>query len=240
VFGTDAARLDTSETLHNLDNNWGEYYEKNKDVIDTGGFIASSLVPGTLAVKGLKLLQTGNASGVMGRVLGYTTRMESTHLNDAVKELAVEGGTVFSQINKAKTASIAWGAADNVLQAAAFEIGVVASMKASPLLDNDSWGDIAKDVATMSLVGGAVGGAIGGIFTNRLFKDAGKLVDKEVRKYDVLANPGKIALEKGDDAYSIVDAIFALPKEVGDSRIKLAHGRKGILDELDIEQLLDR
>lgn len=240
VFGTEFTRADTSETLHNLDASWGDYYDKHKDIADVGGFIASSLIPGTLAVKGLKLLQTGNAAGAVGRVLGYTTRMESAYLNTALKELATEGGTVFSQINKAKAASIAWGTADNVLQTAAFEIGVTASMKASPILDNKSWGDIASDFATTSLIGGAIGGAIGGIFTNRLFKDAGKLVDKESRKYDVLLNPGKLALEKGDDSYSIIDAIFSLPKEVGSTEIKLSHGRKDILDTLDVSSLLDR
>lgn len=240
VFGTEISRADTSETLFNLDASWGDYYEKNKEVVDTGGFILSSLVPGTLAVKGLKLLQTGNSAGAVGRVLGFTNRMESAYLNTALKELAVEGGTVFSQINKAKAASIAWGTADAVLQTAAFEIGVAASMKASPMLDDKSWKDIASDIATTSIIGGAVGGAIGGIFTNRLFKDAGKLIDKEARKYDVLGNPGRLDIEKGDDAYSIIDSIFALPKEVGDSRIKLSHGRAGILDELDVSQLMDR
>lgn len=240
VFGTNLERADTAETLYSLDQSWGDYYEKNKEIVDVGGFIASSLIPGTVAVKGLKAAQAGNFGGSMGRVLGYTNRMESAYLNTALKELAVEGGTVFSRINSAKSASIAWGVADNVLQAAAFEVGVAASMKASPILDDKSWSDIASDIAYTSVIGGAIGGAIGGIFTNRLFKDAGKLVDKESRKYDVLINPGRIDLEKGDDAYSIIDAIFSLPKEVGTSQVTLGHGRKGVTEVLDLSGLLDR
>lgn len=242
VFGTSYERADTSATLHDLDQNWGDYYDQHKQVADAAGFIASSLIPGTLAVKGLKLLQAGNAAGAVGRVLGYTNRMESAYLNDALTQLATEGGTVFSQLNKAKSASIAWGVADNVLQTAAFEVGVTASMKASPMLDNESWTDIAHDIAITSLTGGAVGGAIGGIFTNRLFKDAGKLVDKEVMKYNLAGNPGAIALEKGDSTYSIIDSLFSLPKEVLNPVIKLNHGRAadGVLDKLDLTSLLNR
>lgn len=243
VFGTTFERADTSETLHNLDTNWGDYYDKNKDVADAGGFIAASLLPGTIAVKGLKLLQAGNAAGAVGRVLGYTTRMESSYLKTALTELTEQGGTVFSQINKAKASSIAWGVADNVLQAAAFETGVVASMKASPMLDEKSWGDIGHDLVTNALVGGAIGGALGGIFTNRLFNDAGKLVDKELRKVDVLGNLGKRALEVGDNAYSIVDSLMELPKAVGETKLQLAPaGRLGKGEDgiFDLTPLLDR
>lgn len=240
VFGTTLERADTLETLNNVDVSWGDYYQKNKEVIDVGGFIASSLIPGTLAVKGLKMAQAGNFGGATGRILGYTTVKEAQYLNASLRELATEGGTIFTRINVNKAASIGWGVADNVLQAAAFEIGVAASMKASPILDEKSWSDISKDIATTSLIGGAIGGAIGGIFTNKLLKDAGKAVDKEARKYDVLENIGKLNLEKGDEAYSIVDALFKLPTEVLQSKVKLTHGRAGIMDELDVSGLMDR
>lgn len=237
VFGTQIERADTSETLNKLDSSWGDYYEKNKAVADTGGFIAASLIPGTLAVKGLKLVQVGNAAGVMGRVLGASTRLESAYLDTALTELSTQGGTVFSQINTAKTASIAWGAADQVLQAAAFQIGVAASMKASPMLDNESWTDIGKDIVTQSLIGGAIGGALGGIFTNKLVKNAGLMLDKEVSKYNLYGNPGNVAIEAGDRANSIIDSLFALPKEVTSTQLKLNPNSDKLYD---ITPLLDR
>lgn len=238
VFGTSLERADTLETLNNVDTSWGDYYTKNKEIIDVGGFVVSSLIPGTLAIKGLKMAQAGNFGGATGRILGYTTVQEAKYLNAALTDLATEGGTIFTRINTNKIASIAWGTADNVLQTAAFEIGVAASMKASPILDDKSWTDIAHDIATTSVIGGAVGGAIGGVFTNRLLKDAGKVVDKESRKYDVLENLGALSVEKGDEAYSIVDSIFKLPKEVLDTKLALNPREPDKL--FDLTPLLDR
>lgn len=240
VFDRQIERFDTAETLSKVDSSWADYYTANKDVIDTVGFVAGSLLPGTLAVKGLKLLQTGNSAGAIGKVLGYTTRMESHYLNKALKELAVEGGTVFTQINKAKAASIAWGVADNVLTTAAFEIGVAASMSASPLLEGKSLSDMSHDIVVNAAFGGVVGGAIGGIMTNKLVKDAGKLIDTKQRGFDRLADIGQLNISAGDNAYSIVDAVMQLPREALDTTIKLTHGRKGIRDTLDVTGLMDK
>lgn len=59
VFQTETEKADTAETLTNLDRDWGSYYEENKGAIDVGGFVLGSLVPGSLAVKGLKAVQAG-------------------------------------------------------------------------------------------------------------------------------------------------------------------------------------
>ena len=53
----DGEHVDTEEQLRNYDTQWGDYYNDNKSTIDFTGFVLGSIVPGTLAVKGLKLAQ---------------------------------------------------------------------------------------------------------------------------------------------------------------------------------------
>lgn len=240
VFGTTYDRADTAQALSQLDDNWGDYYQQHQGAIDVGGFIAGSLVPGTLAVKGLKMAQAGEALGAFSRVVGYSTKMENAYLNKALVELGTEGGTVFQRINTAKLASIAWGTADNVLQTAAFETAAALAMKSSPMLDNEDWKHISWDILTSSLTGGLIGGGINGLLTNRLLKDAGKLVEGKQRIYDRMANPGALDLAFGDKAFAISDTITDLPKEVFDPVVKLTHGREGLKDSLDLTGLLEK
>lgn len=240
VTGSNFERADTAETLDRLDSNYGDYYKQNKAAIDVAGFVAGSLVPGTLAVKGLKLLQAGETAGIFGRTLGYAAGKEKYYLNEALKDLEIAGGTVFQRINENKLASMAWGVADNVLQTAAFETAVAVSMKASPMLDKEDWSHIGWDVITTSILGGVAGGALQAIFTNKLVKDAGKLVEAKQREADILKDIGKTDLGVGDKAFSLSEAILSLPKEVFEPTVKLTHGRKGITDTLDLTGLLDK
>lgn len=222
-FGADIERADTVKTLNQIDNSWGDYYQQNKGAIDVAGFIGASLVPGGLAVKGLKMVQAGGTAGAFSRVLGYAANKEAIYLNKALSELAVEGGTVFTRINGAKVASMAWGTADAALQVAAFETAAAITMKSSPLLENESWKHIGWDVITSSVFGGALGGGINALLTNRLVKQVGTQVESKQRFADRVAGVGNLNISVGDKAYSIVDAVMALPKEMLDTKITLKH-----------------
>lgn len=240
VFDTHAERADVAKTLGQVDANWANYYTERKDVIDVAGFVAGSLIPGTLAIKGLKLAQAGAMGGAFRSVLGFTSTAENAYLDKALGELAISGGTVFTRINNAKTASIAWGTADQVLQMAAYETATALTMKASPMLDNEDWSSIAHDGIKNAIIGGAIGGGINALFTSKLLRDAGKLVEGKQRALDVLDNPGKVGLSFGDNAYAIADAVMKLPAEAVDPIIKLAkHGRAGVRETLDVSGLLD-
>ena len=230
VFGTTAARADTLQSLEDIDRGWASYYKENKGVIDLAGFVAGSFVPGLLAIKGLKLAQAGAMGGAFSRTLGYTASRETFYLNKAVQELAVEGGTVFTRINSAKLSAMAWGTADSTLQMAAFEIATAITMKASPILDNEDWKDIAWDGVKNTLLGGVIGGGISALLTNRLIKDSGKLIANRQRLYDHLDDAGQVDLKYGDRAFQITDAIAALPREVLDGTIDFGKLDKRLSD----------
>lgn len=214
LFGTELDDIDTARVLDDVNANWGRYYEENKGVIDTVGFIGGAFIPGGLAVKGLNVARNGTSLGAFGNALGYTTRKQASYLKAALDDLANTGTDVFTTLNKNKLASMAYGAADNVLQAAVFESAAALAMNQNPLLVNENWSDISWDIVKTSLAGGLIGGGIEALWTNKIVRDAGKLVEKGARKYDSLEAMEKMGMAFGDEAFSLMDSVLALPKQV--------------------------
>lgn len=230
VFNTEAERADTLRTLQQFNDNWAQYYKENKDLVDTTGFVVGSVVPGTLGMKALRLAQEGAVGGAMQRVFGFTSTRKAMYLESALKDVAQEGGTVFNSINKNKLLSMAWGTADQSLNVAAYEIATALTMKSSPLLEKEEWKDVIWDITKTSLLGGAIGGGIEALLTNRIVKDAGRLVAGKQREYDRLVDPGKGALSAGDRAFSVFDAVESLPKDAFDPKIPFKYAKDGVLD----------
>lgn len=214
LFGAEAEQVDTYKTLQGLDNEWADYYKANATGIDVAGFIASSLIPGSIAVKGMNLLRAGSNVGAVGRSLNFFRTKQLAALDRGVAELAAEGGSAFTRLNRNKLAAMGWETADQVLQAATFELGVALTMKQSPLLADDSWWEVGKGIATGAVLGGAIGGGIGALGLNRAFKDAVSAVDKRAANYNALTGVGKLNLDAGDKAYALIDAVTRLPEAV--------------------------
>lgn len=207
-----ADKVDVGNWLEENDSNLGAYYRENKGLVDTAGFIVTSLIPGGLAIKGLQLAKAGTMLGPFSRVLGFASRNQQAWVERGLKELAVEGGTVFDSIRKSKLAAMGWGTADQMLNVAAFETGVALTMKQSPLLEENSIGDVIKHIAITSLAFGALGGAVEAIAINSIFKAGTKTIDGALNKYRVLSEiQGDLA--EGDKAYGILASMLDLPKE---------------------------
>lgn len=244
LFGAGAEEIKTAEVLGSVDSNWRQYYEQNAQVIDTVGFIGGAFIPGGIALKGLQMARAGKSLGTFRTALGYTQAKQYQYLDEGLKEIAKEGGTIFNRINTKKLGSMAWGAADNVLQTAVFETAAAVTMQASPFFAGDSFGDIAWDITKTSLAGGVLGGAVEALFTNRIFKDAGKLVDKGQRKYDTVVQLEKMGMNFGDETFNLVDELYKLPKEVleGDKVVKFNYRMNGQNRgvDLNVEGLYDR
>lgn len=207
-----ADKVDVADWLDKNDEDIGAYYRANKDLVDTAGFIATSFVPGGLALKGLQLAKAGILGGTFARVLGYASSSQQAWVSKGLAELAAEGGTVYNQINRAKLAAMSWGVADQMLSVGAFETAIAATMKQSPLLENDSLADVAKHIALTSLAFGAIGGGLEAIAVNSVFKGASRTIDKALNNSRVLTDvQGDLA--PGDKAYGILSSMLELPKE---------------------------
>lgn len=214
ALGADAEEIKTYNTLDDMDRNWAKYYQENQNAIDIAGFIGTSLIPGMLAVKGLRAVQAGASANAFGRALGFARTRQAQALDAAISEIAQEGGTVFTQINRNKLAAMGWGFADQTLTAAAFETGVAATMKQSPILADESWWDIAKTGMVNAAFGGLIGGGIDSILLNRSFKDLLKTVDFKQRGFDYQAVYDRLNLTAGDKAWGVADSLLNLPAEV--------------------------
>ena len=214
LLGGNVEEINTYKKLQEIDTNWADYYKQNETAVDVVGFIASSFIPGTAAVKGLNMARAGSGAGAFGRALGFARTKQAEALDAALVELAAEGGTVFSRINKNKLAAIGWGFADQTLTAAAFETGVALTMKQSPLLADDSWWDIGKTALMGAAFGGVIGGSIDGLILNKSFKTAVKAIDGKQRNYDYASSLDGVSLDVGDKAFAIANSLVDLPKDV--------------------------
>jgi hypothetical protein len=160
---------DTGEWISSLDDDLGKYYQENRQAVDLAGFIATSFIPGLGGIKllnaGQKALKAASATGLVGsnlaRATGLLVPETQMYVRLAAKDIAQSSGAV-SMLSTNTVKALASGAYQNVLEAAAFETAVQATMGASPILkDQDGW-DIAKNIAFGGLVGGAIGGAVEG------------------------------------------------------------------------------
>ncbi len=158
-------KTDTSTMLAALDNTLGSdldaYYAKHKEGVDMGGFVASSLVPGTLGVKALrmglssakKLESTSN----MAKALGLVDNISETTLQAAKLEIAK--GSPFSYFSADAFKLYAAGAGQGVLDTLAFNTAATVALHKSPYLDEKSGWELAKDALYDSLLFGAATGA---------------------------------------------------------------------------------
>lgn len=160
---------DTGEWISSLDDDLGKYYSDNRQAVDLAGFVATSFIPGLGGIKilnaGQKALKAASATGLVGsniaRATGLLVPETQMFVKLAAKEIAESSGAV-SLLNRNTIKALGAGTYQNVLEAAAFETAVQATMFKSPILeDQDGW-DIAKNIAFGGLVGGAIGGAIEG------------------------------------------------------------------------------
>jgi len=245
MAGADMDMIDVSRVLETYDQNWYAYYKDNKQLVDVTGFVASSFLPGTLAIKGLKAVQAGHAGGAIGRAVGgplsFALRKRDHYLEQGLKQIANEGGSAFAYINANKLASMSWGVADNVLQAAAFEGAVALTMSQSPVLADAGKGEILSDIAFGAFVGGTFGGAIDALATNKIFKDTVKQLAGKQRQFDTPAYYSNMGLSIGDEAYGFVDSLLMLPKPMLEGNtisVRNTLAKKDIT--LDVEKQLKR
>lgn len=187
MFSDEGAKYrDTRDWINSFDEDMGSYYDSNRQAIDLVGFVATSFVPGLGGVKvfnaGAKAL-TAAKEGVLGinmsRGLGVLPGSRDILLKEAVESFATTR-TPFTLSNPQTVKAIASGFGEQVLQSAAFEVAVAATMKKSPILSDMDAGDMLTNIATGALVGGAIGGVIEGALGVYKIKTGIKALDTKL------------------------------------------------------------
>jgi len=218
--------IDTAKTIRDFDEDYGNYYEENKDIIDLGGFVATSIVPGMLGVKALKLARTGEALGPISRALNFAATPAQRNLAKGLEALGRSGGTLTAEVQSAKRARLAWETADQVLVSAATELGVLAMMNDSPIFENDTAADFVKNIVIGSVFGGAIGGVFSAFETRGIMKAAGRQIEAGQRTFDVVSDPAKYGLKKADEILTFTENLLKLPDNFYDINFSYKLGKK--------------
>lgn len=174
--GDDVAAYKTSEVLAGFDQDMAQYYEQHQEIIDTVGFIGTSIVPGMLGVKALRAVQAGNNIPFISKALGLLGDAEGASVAAAVNSVKTAEQT-FGVINRATAVSLAKGVGQAALETAAWETAVVATMNQAPIFSEMDMKDMLYNSGLNVLVGGVLGGAISGASTLYKVKKAGAEFD---------------------------------------------------------------
>jgi hypothetical protein len=179
------AREDTSNLLQHLDSNLDEYYQRRADAVDTVGFGLASLPLGLGSINVYNKSAAMLGAATKGKI--GSTMANATGLLGDIKQanlLAAENSIKqFGQTWKFTDAKLlkAFGAGvgEQVLQGAAFELGVQAGLNKSPLLENEDLSDILHNTLQGALIGGALGAVFEPFFIASRMKNALAIHDAE-------------------------------------------------------------
>lgn len=198
-FGADVKIRDNQEWIASLDQDLGAYYSENRQAADLAGFVATSLIPG---LGGVKILNAGQAAlkaakfgGTLGANMSRVTGILAPSTENFVKLAATEiksSQAVFTTLNTNTLKALGSGVQQNILEGAAFETFVQATMFKSPVLESqDNW-DIAKNIAIGGALGGVIGGALEGAKTLGTIKKARYVEDLRMKDFNAreLVQPG--------------------------------------------------
>lgn len=183
----------TIENEFGSDSPLTDYYNANKGFIEGAALFGGSLLPGLGAIKALKLATAAGTFGetfsaATGLMSGIRTAAIDEAIGDAVGNSA--GNSLFAGNLVAKAKAIAGGIGDEALNGAIYQAATLATMKASPLLDNNTLEDNVKDILTSATQFGLVGG---------LFEGLGALskIKKGVTEANISAKPQEIVDTRG-------------------------------------------
>lgn len=198
-FGADVKAKQTSEVLASLDDDLAQYYLRHKEGADLLGFMATSIIPGLGGIKalhagqkfvaGTSFLESASSTGWIGRNAETLTGLlapKADRFIFAARNEIEAANTAYKLTSNNVLKAVGTNAWQNVLEGAAFETAVQATMFKSPVLEDQDAGAIAYSV----LVGGLAGGVLGGAF------GAAKIVG-ELKGYRELSDVAKGPFRQG-------------------------------------------
>lgn len=230
--GGDAVQA--ADFIQKTDQSWGDYYNQHTDAVDMVGFVGTSLVPGMIGIKALKLARSGQAFGSVGRALNLTASRKQEYLEAAMNEVAKDGGTIKSILSANRARQFGWEVADQALMSTAFELAVAGTMNDSPVFDGDTVKDFAWNVALGTGIGGVVGGALGSIGAKGILKNLSEDINVRKRMVDTVFDPVKMGLSKGTETLLFAESIAKLPDAITSLNFKYKYDGIGKTLGLDL------
>ena len=194
-----------------------DYYKSHNQGIEAAGLILGSFIPGGLAVKGanasvkaLYLAKSGYSPETLSRATGLLAPFKARVIQSAEAEIRASGA-LYNQFSADKLKLIGLGVADQTMQSLIWELATVATMKASPLLDNDGLSEIITNSFAGMMVGGVVGGAVEGIIANKLVNKMRLRADFDSKAEELSTRLGLGDFLPGDRAATLLASLDDLP-----------------------------
>lgn len=232
-------QVDIEDAIRKYDPEIGDYYADNKQAIDMVGFVATSMVPGSLGIKALQLARTGTALGNVGKFLNLTASKKSQYLRQALQETAENGGVVSNILSRNRIRQLAWESADQALLGTAFELAVVGTMNDSPIFDNATMGDFGWNVALGTVFSGAIGGPLGSLAAKGVLKSAQREIEAQMRLADTVLNPSQMGLTGGTEALILTESMLNLSDDFRTLRFNYREGGKAQSIDLNVTSALE-
>lgn len=198
----------------------GDYYAENKSAVDIVGFVGTSLIPGSIGMKGLKMARSGLPAGNFSKYLNLAPSRKKQYLEAALQETAQAGGTIKSLMTRNRLKYAQWEVADQAMIGTAFELGVVAMMHDSPVFDGDSIGDFAWNIGLGAGLSGVIGGAVGSVMAKGILKSAQSEIQLAAREYDVVADAQRLGLSRGTDSLIMAESLLDMPSQFAKTPFK--------------------
>lgn len=187
MVGADAEQYDTIKTTEDLlGSDIANYYREHETMVDVGGIIVSSIIPGTAAVRAARAGQTmlANAAAREGAGLLTTTTSKLLGKGNEVSSLvtAIRSGNATTQGMKVSVAGNSLR--QNLIESAVFETAAIMSNNQNSVLnskDLDYINAITSNLDTVAfgaVLGGGFGAVVGG------FGNWGKLKTAQ-REHDI-------------------------------------------------------
>lgn len=216
-----------------------QYYQDHKQGIDMASLAAGSLIPGLAGVKLFKagsaalgamrtLNEAGEATNVLSRATGLLPSVMQKRIMSAATDEVLNPSSMGNTLAREKWASIAAGVGDQALQGLIYEAATVATMKASPLMDDSSLKDITENLAFGALAGGVIGGAFEGIGIASKFGKMARDMDYSTKAQQIITQVGDNGnYSIGDKVNTMLNSIISRPApESGAGKLYAAQTQK--------------
>ena len=219
-FGGDFEQNKLADTLAQYDSDLAKYYTEHQQGIDVLGFALSSLVPGTAGVKVLRAgqvaltgaMETGVIGGNISKATGLLAPSSTKYVLEATEQF-IKGSSPFKLQNASVLKALGSGLGQNVLEGAAFETAVAATMYNSPVLENQELGDIMSNMLWGAGLYGVIGGAVQGVKTVGQSKNGIKAFDTEASPWTHIEQ-GRAGSEAADNILLYNEQRLSMPSVV--------------------------
>jgi hypothetical protein len=185
-LGSDATKLDVEAKLSEYDSDLAAYYRNNAASADLAGFLAGSLIPVTGSLKvynygaaALNSAKAGKLGTNFSEATGLLIPLQNKYLDLAIKDLGA--ANVFNLNNANVLRAFAAGVGEEAIQGAIASTAVLASMHASPIMEEMDVSDMSWNILGGALVQGTLGGALRGVQTFGKLKKGALEIKQDVR-----------------------------------------------------------